>query len=64
MELFSLEPNATFHGKYEIGCYVAFGEAGTFTGKNAIPILDLFVDMVETILGQIEAESKRLGIIK
>jgi hypothetical protein len=64
MEMFSTAPGAEFHGKFQIGFSVAFGEIDTLTGKNALPILDKFVELVELIVGNIEAESKRLGIVK
>ena len=66
MELFTLHRSATakFKCNFQFGVYIAFGEVGITSGKSAIPILDEFVSMVETILREIEAESKRLGIIK
>jgi hypothetical protein len=64
MELCTIGPNTKLHGHFNFGFYIAFGEIEWLEGKNAIPTLDQFVDMVETILGQIEAESKRLGIVK
>jgi hypothetical protein len=64
MEMFSTAPGAEFHGKFQIGFSVAFGKIETLEGKNAIPILDKFVELVELVVGRIEAESKRLGIVK
>jgi hypothetical protein len=63
MTLFTLGPNVKFKSKVDISFYVAFGEIELLEGKNAIPVLDEFIDMVETILGEIEAETRRLGII-
>jgi len=65
MELFTLGPQTTkFNGDFKFGCYIAFGEIGSLAGEPAIPVLDQFVNMVETILGEIEAESRRLGFIQ
>lgn len=64
MELFTIGPNTKLQGHFNFGFYVAFGEIEWLEGKNAIPILDQFVDMVETIGNEIEAESRRLGIVK
>jgi hypothetical protein len=64
MEICSLAPESKFHGKLQLAMYVAFGEVGTVAGKNAGEVLDLFVKLVTTIVDRIEAESKRLGIVK
>jgi hypothetical protein len=64
MELCSLAPGAKVHGDYQLLMYVAFGEVGSVAGKNAEEVLDLFVKLVTTIVDRIEAESKRLGIVK
>jgi hypothetical protein len=64
MELCSLAPGAKLHGNYQLAMYVAFGEIGSVAGKNAAEVLDLFVKLVTAIVDRIEAESKRLGIIK
>ena len=61
MELFTLGPGAQLKGHFKFGFYIAFGEIESLDGKPAIETLDLFVDMVETILREIEAETKRLG---
>jgi hypothetical protein len=63
MELLIIGPGAQFKGNFNFGFYVAFGEIESVSGKSVVEALDLFVDMVETILGEIEAESRRLGII-
>jgi hypothetical protein len=64
MELFTLGPETKLKAHYRIGCYIAFGEVGTLGGKNAGETLQLFVGLVETIIDQIEAEARRLGIVK
>jgi hypothetical protein len=64
MELCTIGPNSKLHGKFNFGFYVAFGEIEGLEGKNAIPILDQFVDMVERIVDLIDRESRLLGIIK
>jgi hypothetical protein len=63
MELFTADPMAQLKGNFNLGFYIAFGEIESVDGKPAIETLDLFVDMVETILREIEAESRRLGFI-
>jgi len=63
MELFAVGPNAKLHANFSFAFYLA-GEIEGVTGKAALPVLNTFVDMVETILEEIEAESKRLGIAK
>ena len=62
MELMTLGPGAKFNGDFNFANYVAFGEIEGVAGKNAVPVLHQFVDMVETIVSEIEAESRRLGI--
>jgi hypothetical protein len=65
MELFTTGPQTVdFKGKFDFGFYIAFGEVGRLEGEPAIPILDTFVDMVETIVNEIDTESRRLGIVK
>jgi hypothetical protein len=61
MILFTLGPGATFQGQFDFAFYIAFGEIESVKGKPVIPILDDFVEIVETILGAIEAECRRLG---
>jgi hypothetical protein len=64
MELLVIGPGSQFKGDFNLGFYVAFGEIESVHGKSAIEVLDLFVNMVETILGEIDAESRRLGFTK
>ena len=64
MVLCTLGPGAQFNGNFQFGFYVAFGEIESLDGKSAIPVLDLFADMVETILREIEAETRRIGLIE
>lgn len=65
MELFTVGPNtAKFNGDFQFGCYVAFGKVSCLEGKSAGIVLEEFVVEVERILGEIEAESRRLGFIK
>jgi hypothetical protein len=66
MELFTLHETGTqnFKCNYTFGNYIAFGEVGIASGKPTLPNLERYVWAVETILGEIEAESKRLGIVK
>lgn len=64
MELFTAGPQPKFRANISFAFYVAFGEIEGVTGKAAIPVLNTFVEMVETIIGEIETESRRLGIVK
>jgi hypothetical protein len=64
MELCTLAPDATLQGNYQIAQYVAFGEVGTLRGENAGEVLAVFVDMVEMIVNEIEAEARTLGVLK
>jgi hypothetical protein len=63
MELCTLGPNGKFNGKFDVAFCIAFGEIEGLEGKSAIPVLDQFVDMVETIIGEIETECRRRGFI-
>jgi hypothetical protein len=63
MILATLGPGAEFKGHVDTGVYVAFGEIDSLDGRPAIEALDFFVRMVETILREIEAETRRLGFI-
>lgn len=63
MELFTAGPQPKFRAHVKIAVYIAFGEVGGLAGKAAIPTLDLFANMVETIINEIESESRRLGVI-
>ncbi len=64
MELFTAGPQPKFRAHVKIAVYVAFGEIDGLTGKAVIPVLDSFANMVETIINEIETESRRLGFIK
>ncbi len=50
-----------FNGKFGFAVHIAFGKIDIVGGKPIGPILEQFVDMVETILTEIEAETRRLG---
>jgi hypothetical protein len=54
MELFTAGPQPKLHANIRVGFYIAFGEIDSVAGKPAIPVLDDFVRMVETIIGEIE----------
>jgi hypothetical protein len=64
MELFTLARNTKFNGEFDFSFYVAFGEVGLAAGRPLFPVLEGFVKTVETIIGEIETESRRLGIAK
>lgn len=64
MELCTLTPGAKLQANFKFGVYIEFGEIDGLEGKSAIPTLDLFVNMVETILNEIEAEARKFGFIK
>jgi hypothetical protein len=64
MELFTTARDHKARANITVAFYVAFGEIDGLNGKAAIPVLDSFADMVETIINEIEAESMRLGLVK
>jgi hypothetical protein len=64
MELFTAGPQPKLKAKIGIAFYVAFGEVESAAGKNALETIDLFVNMVETMVNEIERESRRLGIVR
>jgi hypothetical protein len=64
MEFAALAPGAKFHGKFQLAMYIAFGEVESVAGKNAGEVLQLFVELVTSIVDRIESESRRFGIIE
>lgn len=64
MELATIGPGATLDGHFDFAKYVAFGEIEGVERREAIAVLGHFVDMVETIIGEIEAEARRIGVIQ
>ncbi len=62
MVLCTLGPHTTeFNGEFHFAVFVAFGEIEIIGGEPVIPVLDQFVNMVKTIVGEIETETRRLG---
>lgn len=64
MELFSVGPEARFQGNFGTSFHVAFGEVEGVAGKDVGQVLETFLQIVKAIVGEIEAESIRLGILK
>ncbi len=66
MELFTITHGGSvgqFKGKFNLAFYVAFGDVEGIRGKNAMPLLDQFVDIADAIVNEIDAEARRLGIV-
>jgi hypothetical protein len=61
MELLTAAWGVKIHLNFKFGGYIAFSEIDSVAGDSVIPDLDLFADMVETIIAEIEAETRRLG---
>ncbi|MGA2373231.1 MAG: hypothetical protein ABSG11_21435 [Candidatus Korobacteraceae bacterium] len=61
MELFTIGPGAKLQCDLKFACAVEFGEIEAVAGQAVIPTLDLFAEMVATIVNEIEAETRRLG---
>ena len=64
MEICSLAQGAKLEAEFQLAMYVAFGEVEGVTGKNAGQTLNLFIELVTSIVDRIEIEAKRLGIVK
>jgi hypothetical protein len=64
MEIITLAPGSKFNYQFHFRIYVAFGNIKLVDGEPIFPILDNLVGKVERILAAMEAESKRLGILK
>jgi hypothetical protein len=66
MELFTIHQTHTqkFNGNFHFGVEICFGDVGSLDGFPILPNLDKLIWVVGTILGEIEAEARRLGIIK
>jgi hypothetical protein len=63
MELATVRQGAEFKAHFKLAYSVAFGD-GILRGKNVGKVLHDFAELVTLIVDRIEAESKRLGIIK
>lgn len=63
MELMTLGSPAKLKGNFKLAFQITFGEVEEFSGRNVGQTLNLFFELVETIVGMLETESKRLGII-
>jgi|ERR1700722_3731437 len=64
MELMTIRSEAKLKGKFKLAFQITFGEAEEFSGRNIGEVLHLFIELVATIVDEIEAESKRLGIVR
>lgn len=61
MELCTIGPGVKLQGNFKFACCIEFGEIDAVVGQAVVPTLDLFADMVTTIVDEIEAETRRLG---
>ena len=64
MELVTLGADAKFNYHFQFSFFVAFNNIQIVDGEPILGVLDQLVGRVERILVCIEAESRRLGIIK
>jgi hypothetical protein len=64
MELMTLRPETKLKGNLTLAFHITFGDVEEFGGRNVGEVLDVFTKLVERIVDEIEAESKRLGIVK
>jgi hypothetical protein len=63
MELYTAAPGAQLKGQFAIGVYIAFGEVEGVTGRPVFETLKHFIAMVELIVNEVEAETRRLGFL-
>lgn len=61
MELYTLGPGANLNGDFKLASTIEFNEIESVAGQSVVPTLELFVDMVTTIVGEIEAETRKFG---
>jgi hypothetical protein len=64
MVMLTAEYGVKLDGHFKFGVYVAFGEIEGVDGQPALETLEAFVGMVETIINEVEAEARRIGLIK
>jgi hypothetical protein len=64
MVLVELGPGATFHYDFQFTFHIAFHDIDIIDGQPVLGILHQFGSVVQRVLMAIEAESRRLGIIK
>lgn len=64
MILIELGPGATFHYDFQFTFHIAFHDIDVIDGKPVIRVLNQFGCVVQSILAAIEAEARRLGIVK
>jgi hypothetical protein len=64
IELFSIGPQGRFKGNFKLASHITFGEVEGVAGKDVGYTLETFLELVKMIVNEIEAESRRLGIIK
>ena len=64
MIIITLGPGTQFHYNFNFDMFVAFGEIKLVAGQPILPILDNLFGKIERILMAMEAQSRRLGIVK
>ncbi|MGA2101882.1 MAG: hypothetical protein ABSG34_12295 [Candidatus Sulfotelmatobacter sp.] len=64
IELFSIGPETSMKGNFGTSFHVTFGKVEGVAGEDVGNVLETFFRLVQTIIAEIEAESKRLGIVK
>jgi hypothetical protein len=64
MVLLTFDPTVDFNYNFDFGIFVAFNEIKVVGGQPVLAVLNALGSKVESILLAIEAESRRLGIVK
>jgi hypothetical protein len=64
MVLITLGPGAKFDYQFHFEFFIAFHEIPVVEGQNALIVIEALFRMVNSILTALEAESRRLGIVK
>jgi len=64
MEIVTLGPDTKFQYHFDFRLFVAFGQIKLVEGEPIVPFLDNIFGKIERILMAMEAESRRLGIVK
>lgn len=64
MEVLTVGPGTEFQYGFQFHIFVAFQNIKLVDGKPILPVLDNLFGKIERILVAIEAESRRLGIVK
>lgn len=64
IELFAIGPQSSLKGNFGTASHITFGEIEGVSGEDVGYVLDTFLGLVRKIVGEIETESIRLGVVK